>query len=57
MDNKNIYIAPKTEILVLEMELFMAGLDSLGVTNPGGIQQPSTNSTFFKGSDLNLDGE
>ena len=56
MDNKNIYIAPKTEILVLEMELFMAGLDSLGVTNPGGIQQPSTNSTFFKGSDIYIVG-
>ena len=57
MDNKNIYIAPKTKILVLEMELFMAGLDSLGDTNPRGIQQPITNRTFFKGSDLNLDGE
>lgn len=57
MDNKKIYIAPKAEILVLEMELFMAGLDSLGVTNPGGIQQPITNSAFFKGTDLKLDGE
>ncbi|MFA6872546.1 MAG: hypothetical protein WCQ86_00980 [Bacteroidaceae bacterium] len=57
MNNKKKYIAPKVEIVVLEMELFMAGLDSLGVTNPDGIQQSSTNSTFFREPDLKLGEE